>query len=362
MENRPEEKNKIPTPPPAKVSVRTMQSDIKSIQEDGGQMPQPYTAEISQPLKEETKTLEEIVFQAPGLGSNIPGYTGPEEPIFKTEASSPLPQNKEKTSAEGSVLNQAEGSAKPPKKGSKTLAAILGIVILAAILGMGGYYLVTKFIKTKGVALSPTVSAPPQEETIIPIPEKIPSPAAYVSLFSAPVLQEEKIISALTLDNVKNALMAAVNANPVNNLKEVILRDENQSLVGFSKFIPVILPELKSEEVAGFFEENFTATIFSDINGSWPGYVVKLKSTATVSQAQAFIKQNLESSANLKNFFLEEPGTAAAFKDGLAGSQSINTRYATFSKPRAAFNYGWANNNLVISASYAGLLEILKQL
>lgn len=354
MENRPEEKNEIPTPPPAKVNVRTMQSDIKSIQEDGGQMPQPYTAEISQPLKEETKTPEEIAFQAPGLGSNIPGYTGPEEPIFETEASSPLPQNKEKTSA--------EGSAKPPKKGSKTFALILGIAILAAILGMGGYYLVTKFIKTKGVALAPTVSAPSQEETIVPIPEKIPSQAAYVSLFSAPVLQEEKIISVLTLDNIKNALMAAANANPVNNLKEVILRGENQSLVGFSKFIPVILPELKSEEIAGFFEENFTATVFSDLNGQWPGYVVKLKSAITIDQGQAFVRQNLESSANLKNIFLEEPGTAAAFKDGLAGGQTINTRYATFSKPGAAFNYGWANNNLVISASYAGLLEILKQL
>lgn len=354
MENRPEEKNEIPTPPPAKVSVRTMQSDIKSIQEDGGQMPQPYTAEISQPLKEETKTPEEIAFQAPGLGSNIPGYTGPEEPIFKTEAPSPLPRNKEKT--------PTEGSAKPPKKGSKTFALILGIAILAAILGMGGYYLVTKFIKTKGVALAPTVSAPPQEEAIIPIPEKIPSPAAYVSLFSVPVLQEEKIISVLTLDNIKNALMAAANANPVNNLKEVILRDENQSLVGFSKFIPVILPELKSEEIAGFFEENFTATVFSDLNGQWPGYVVKLKSAITIDQGQAFVRQNLESSANLKNIFLKEPGTAAAFKDGLAGVQTINTRYATFSKPGAAFNYGWASNNLVISASYAGLLEILKQL
>jgi len=156
--------------------------------------------------------------------------------------------------------------------------------------------------------------------------------------------------------------MAVANAVPVNNLKEVILRDKNQSLIGFSKFLPVILPELKSEEIAGFFEENFTATVFSDLNGFWPGYVAKLKSTATVSQAQDFIKQNLESSTNLKNIFPEEPGTAAAFKDGLAGSQTINTRYATFSKPGAAFNYGWANDNFVISSSYAGLLEILKNL
>ena len=354
MENQPEEKNEIPTPPPAKVSVRTMESDIKSMQEGGGQMPQPYITEINQQPKEEDKTPEEISFQAPALESNIAGYTGPEEPIFQAEAPTPLPPGKEKAST--------EKNAKLPNKGPKTFIIISGIVVLVVILGVGGYYLVTKFIKVKEAAPFPVVSAPLEEETIIPVPEKIPSPVAYVSLFSAPVLQEEKNISVLTPENITEALLAAANATPVNSLKEVVLRGENQSLVGLSEFIPVLLPELKSEKIAEFFEENLTAVVFSDLNGFWPGYVAKLKPSAAIDQAQTFIKQNLESSLNLKNIFLEEPGAAVAFKDGLVGSPIINTRYATFSKSGAAFNYGWANNNLIISASYTGLLEILKKL
>lgn len=355
MENQPEVKNEVPTPPPAKVSVRTMQSDIKSIQEDGGQMPKPYIAEINQQPKEkeETSASKEVSFQAPMFGAGVSGYSGPEEPMFQAKTPSPLPPGKKTAST--------EKNAKIPQKGSKTLIMILGIVVLAAILGIGGYYLATN-TKGKKTASSPVVPALPETEIVVPALEETPPPATHISLFNALVVQEERVIPVLTLENINNALIAVANTTPADSFKEVVLRGENQSLIGFSKFIPVILPELKSEDVAGLFEEDFTAVVFSSLNGQWPGYIVKLKSATTIDQGQAFARQNMESSANLKNIFLEEPGTAAAFKDGLAGSQTINTRYATFSKPGAAFNYGWINNNLVISASYAGLLEILKNL
>ena len=139
MENQPEEKNEIPTPPPAKVSVRTMQSDIKSIQESGGQMPQPYIAEIN-PLAKEINESKEVSFQAPALGSNVSGYSGPEEPMFQTKPPSSLPPGKKQS--------QPKKTLKFPKK-SKTFMRILGIIILAAILGFGGYYLTTNIIKGK---------------------------------------------------------------------------------------------------------------------------------------------------------------------------------------------------------------------
>ena len=41
MENQPEEKNEIPTPPPAKVSVRTMQSDINQSKKAAAKCPNP---------------------------------------------------------------------------------------------------------------------------------------------------------------------------------------------------------------------------------------------------------------------------------------------------------------------------------
>ena len=158
MDNQFEEKKEIPTPPPSKVNVRTMQSDIKSIQESGGQNPQPYMTEINQP-KKETSAPEEISFQPSELGPNIPGYVGPEEPIFKPGVPiAPLPPQQKP--------NKPEEGAKPPKKDSKTLIIIiLVILVLAAIILGAGYYL-TK--KEKAVSVTPTPTPPTVTPPVTP--------------------------------------------------------------------------------------------------------------------------------------------------------------------------------------------------
>ncbi len=353
MNNQSEEKKEIPTPPPSKVSVRTMQSDIKSMQESGGQNPQPYMTELNQEFKKETAAPEEISFQPAELESNIPGYVGPEEPIFQAGAPiSPLPPKQKPA--------QAEKNAQPRKKTSKILI-ISVILILAAITAGVGYYFINKN-KTATPTPTPPV-VPPVTTTPTPTPTPVPAPQ-YVSLLKTPsTLQEEKIVSTLILDNIKNVLVAAASTTPANNLKEVILRNPDQSLIAFSKFIPILLPEIKSEDIAAIFQENFTAMVFVDQNGVWPGYIAQLNSSSTLIAAQATIKQNLESSANLTNIFLKDASsTVAVFKDGKAGNPSINTRYLIFPKTGAAINYGWVGDKLVISASYAGLSEILKKL
>ncbi len=351
MNDQFEEKKEIPGPPPSKVSVRTMQSDINSIQESGGQTPQPYTTELGQGPKKETKAPEEISFQPAELEPNISGYVGPEEPIFQPSAPiGPLPP-KQKTA-------QAEAGASPKKKTSKVLIISI-ILILAAITAGASYYFINK---SQIAAPAPT---PPIVPPTAATPTPTPTPASqYVSLLKTPsVLQEEQIISALTLDNIKDVLIAAASTTPANNLKEAILRNPDQSLVAFSKFIPVLLPEIKSEDIAAIFQENFTAMVFVDQNGVWPGYVVQLTSISTLIAAHSAMKQNLKSSSNLINIFLEKTSSnVAVFKDGKAGNPTINTRYLVFPKTGAAINYGWVNDKLVISTSYAGLSEILKNL
>lgn len=351
MNDQFEEKKEIPGPPPSKVSVRTMQSDINSIQESGGQTPQPYTTELGQGPKKETKAPEEISFQPAELEPNISGYVGPEEPIFQPSAPiSPLPP-KQKAA-------QAEAGTNPRKKTPKILI-ISVILILAAITSGVIYYFINKGQIATPVPTPPVV--PPV--TVNPTPTSAPAPQ-YVSLLKTPnVLQEEKIISALNLDNIKNALVASASTTPANNLKEVILRNPDQSLVAFSKFIPILLPEIKSEDIAAIFQESFTTMVFVDQNGAWPGYVAQLNSSSTLIAAQAAMKQSLESSSNLINIFLENISSiVAVFKDGKAGNPTINTRYLVFPKTGTAINYGWVNDKLVISTSYAGLSEILKNL
>lgn len=85
-----EEKKEVPTPPPSQAGVRTMQSDLKSVQESGGQAPQPYLIEIDhQPT--------------------VPAATLPPTP--KTQ--------------------------KPEKQSNKSLFIILGILVLIFIIVLG---------------------------------------------------------------------------------------------------------------------------------------------------------------------------------------------------------------------------------
>jgi len=356
MENLPEEKKEIANPPAPRVNVRTMDSDIKSVQESGGQIPQPYTTEINggnQQPKKETAAPEEISFQPSEFGTNIPGYTGPEEAIFQSEnPSSPLPPAQKP--------NKAQRSVNPNKKSLKVPLIILGVLVVLAAVVWGAMY----YLNIQKPVPAPQTSTP--EATTTPLvasstPEII-TKTAYISLLNTPSTStEEEIIGQLTVEGIKNALLTATSTMAIGDFKEVVLRNADQTLVGLSNFITALLPEIKTEDITGNFNDNFTAVLFKDKNGVWPGYIAQLKPTATLIQVKFLIKEELELSA-LKNLFLTDPGTAAVFKDGLAGNPTINTRYAIFSTPGTALNYGWVNDKLVISSSYAGLLEILKRL
>lgn len=351
MDNQFEEKKEIPGPPPSKVSVRTMQSDIKSIQGSGGQNPQPYMAELGQVPKRENPAPAEVSFQPTEMDSGISGYAGPEEPIFQPGAPiSPLPPKQKPA--------KAEAGANLPKKKSKVLPISI-IIVLAAITTGAGYYFINKN-QTYIPAPEPTTTP---VETATPTPTPVVAPQ-YVSLLKTPsIIQGEEVVPSLALADIKNSLLATAGTAPLDSLKEVVLRNQDQSLVALSQFLPVIFPELTAETISQNFQENFTALVFTNVNGVWPGYVAQLNPTADLIQTQAAIKQSLESSANLANIFLGNVSPAVAvFKDGKAGNPEINTRYLVFPETGAAINYGWIENKLVISSSYAGLSEILKKL
>ena len=69
------------------------------------------------------------------------------------------------------------------------------------------------------------------------------------------------------------------------------------------------------------------------------------------------IEDNL---ADVKNFYLEDPGNAGVWQDG--EGEGVSTRYIIFEKEGAAFNYGWENNVLIMTTSYSAFKKIVKRL
>ncbi|HDH31596.1 MAG TPA: hypothetical protein ENH26_02370 [Candidatus Wolfebacteria bacterium] len=157
-----------PPPPPPEIGIRTMQSDVESIKQSGGEAPTPQTF-VPQELKPETPKppAEEPKIEAP---LNIPGYTGPEKPIFTPQPSVPTSQpasptppvqppiqptpSPAQTPAPQSIPTISEQTApskqpQQPAKESSTLKTIILIIgIVAAVIGLGllGYYVISPLL------------------------------------------------------------------------------------------------------------------------------------------------------------------------------------------------------------------------
>lgn len=134
-----------PTPPPPapQISIRTMESDMKSLEQGGGEMlaQQSFTPSGFQlggqagAAKEETNIETEL---------NVSGYSGSEKPIFSPVTSAFKQQ---------SPIREPEGfTIEPSRSGAKlwkTILIIVGILIIVVGFGLLGYFVVSSWIFPK---------------------------------------------------------------------------------------------------------------------------------------------------------------------------------------------------------------------
>ena len=110
------------------------------------------------------------------------------------------------------------------------------------------------------------------------------------------------------------------------------------------------------------FDEYFGAdsTIFAYREGEdfWPGYILTLAAAESSPLLKSEIAK-LEASRKIPNFFLDPIEERGAFYDETVGNQPV--RVADFlSGPR--FVYGWVDGRLILSTSYAGFVEAASRL
>lgn len=124
-ENLEQQKPPVSGPPAPEITIRTMDSDIKAIEQAGGEMvsPQPFTLE-------QIKTEE----PKPEAKFDIPGYTGPEKPIFAPASAISMEQEQ------------------PPEKKTnkwKVIGIITGVLIIIVGLGLLGYFVISTWLFPK---------------------------------------------------------------------------------------------------------------------------------------------------------------------------------------------------------------------
>ncbi|MBI2010949.1 MAG: hypothetical protein HYS89_01820 [Candidatus Colwellbacteria bacterium] len=232
--------------------------------------------------------------------------------------------------------------AKSPKK---LAAVIAGVVAFLALAGGVTYFFLLPLFTGEEEVEAPVVTPPPAE---------MPGPAlVHQSYFSeAPDATEAVGVSALTQAELTAVLEASAATQTSGTIKEVALTAGGNP-VSAGDFLALMLP---GSNLSASLEQDFTAFIYRDANGNWPGYVFKLKSDSDLVAAKTEVAL-IESSANLSSFYLVSPGTPSAtgFKDGKANS--VTTRYLAYFNAGASFNYGWSGDYLILSTSYNGFVK-----
>lgn len=314
----------VPPPPPPPIAIRTMDSDVKSMEQSGGASPAPQMVSI----KETEKPAQSVS----DVKINIPGYEGPEEKLFTPET---LP------SADTDALEAEKKSGS-----SRLILFIVIFVVVAAGLGAAGYFFYPMFFPTSPVTPPPATTTPPPVTPPVSIKHN-----SYMTSdgATAPVL------------SLAQAASLPIATGTQSMIKEVILQDASGSQIAFSKYIPSVITEFTEADLKTLFEDDFTSFLYYSGSNIWPGYVAKLKTGVPAAVAQTTIGK-IETFPSLANLFLSNPGdkSAAGFKNGQVNGKP--SRYVTFSAEDAAINYAFVDNYLIISTSYAGALEAEKRL
>lgn len=354
-----------PPPPPPEITLRTMQSDLESVKQSGGENPTPQAFTPPEIKKQPSVELNDL--------SQEDGMIRP--------------------SASDGVLPPSET---PKKKGKVFLLVTILVLVLAGAAYAGYVYIYPMFAKPvisntpvppANIPETPSTSItfppenqepiiPPLEETATTTEEELASTTPetpplvvlkpHTSLLSAnpaDIMLNLHIGETVTLTLLRDALVAEAGNKPTaeTSLKEVSLSNESGQLV-FSDTLALLLPELTSAELTPLFQEDFTSVIFYDKDGAWFGLIAQLNDGADVASAKTLMAR-LESSTGLANLYLQNPGakSGTSFKDGKANN--LTTRYVSFSTTGASLNYGWTSDNLfVLSTSYNGIKAMLTKL
>lgn len=261
-----------------------------------------------------------------------------------------------------SVAKVSTGSGR-----KKALFIGLGIVVfLAAAAAVANYLVIPFFFRDVAVVEEPEVVVPEEgTDTDQVITPTVPT-FTHQSYFTEPVDDSAELaIGAVTKSEIEGAVTVAAGSAP----------DEAGAVTEFYFTVgnngrPVAAEEFMEAMVSdvGFATElelDFTGFTYSDGTGQWTGYVFAIASdTIDKEGMKEVFNGDFESSSELANLFVEDPGTPSedGFKSGVAIAEGGNARYLSFSNTGASLNYGWKGDFLVVSTSFEGFKAAIEKL
>jgi hypothetical protein len=347
------QQSNVPPPPPsqdAQVGVRSMQSDLESIKQSGGEAPQSQIISAPELAKFNDPTPAQPSYVPPA-----PSVTSQGEPMMTV-------------------------SEMGPKKSFniKTILLIVGGLILAGVVGYGAYYLVTMLSATPAVVVPvtqtnlPVPVIPAATTTVVtptPPPVVVVPPLVHKSLILNPTKSEVIQLANQTFASFEQTLASSSKEKLiVGSVKDLAFVNSSSTPVEAAVFLQSYFAP-QAATIAPLIDKDFTSWLYYDkLGGAKFGTILKLKDGVTISQASSTLSSIIESAIpNIETFFISNPPlpTAPEFKGGVV--ETIPVRFLVYNaKNSDVFEYAWmtagGNNYLVMATSYNQMVDIIKRL
>ncbi|MBI5153037.1 MAG: hypothetical protein HZA36_01065 [Parcubacteria group bacterium] len=263
-----------------------------------------------------------------------------------------------------SLGSRTSQKVEPPSK-SKLLIGIILILVVLSAAGYFGYDTITPIFVNK-MTLPIPQSSEQEKAASLTQEETPPTPttqqSSHASLLKKPA---DKTISSniesLTFQDIKKIYASLVNEQ-AGTLEEIIpsFNTTSIALKNFGALFLVSFP-------FNLFEDDFTLLAYHDAKGVWSVVILKLKPN-TENQNIALTKADIQriveqdSQISITQLFAEDPGAPTSnFINGGVPNSQAEVRYRTFENGNV-LNYGWLDDKLIISTSYAGLKEVIVRL
>ncbi len=273
----------------------------------------------------------------------------------------------------------------PPQKGGsplKTILIVIGIIIVAAAVGFGVYYLVSS-LSSQDVTNEPTLPEPslPIEETpeptptpfseeVLETPEPTPTPESLIhtSLIVNPDEQEAIVVESTTRDGFEAALTTLTDSPLIfGAVKDVSFQTNDGSFVSTDTFLTAYFPSVAGT-LSSYLEDDFTTWIFGDkTGGNKIGTVFTLKADVSADDVKLAMTSLENAKDEITSFFLQPVSSEEDMVFEEAPIEGIPVRYFPFSVPdQYVFEYALfasgGERHLVFTTSYRQMVDILERL
>lgn len=319
-----------------KIEMRTMNSDMSSIAQNGGGAPSPYTPGNTSPT----------AVPQQNSSFNIADISSPQNST-QTQNTSPM----------SGGMPQGDG-------GNKKLFVWFMIGLAVLIVAVAAYFFLLPALKNMNADVEleeqqiAKENATPETTPEVPAivgPETVDVHASFLK--NPADLTSEIRPEIFSIAGIKSAIQPTSTTVPL--FKELVVKTSDNKTLSFAGFTSIFFPTFFTPQQTINFENDFTFVSYTNKTGTWLGFATKLKDSSDI----AFVQREMnafQKESTIKDFYLSAPGNQLNWKDGKVANRAASV--LEFSTRGTEFVYVWFDRYFIASTNLEGAAEIAKRI